>query len=97
MGGKWVLYNEMTERIEILYVRKTHRQIYRQKWTQWREWSDNAKKATKMALTMQQNRAPAALGDMDRSPTKVAAEALAEVHMVAADGVEAWVHLSRGI
>ena len=32
MGGSWLSYNAMTERTDVLYVKKTHKQVFQQKW-----------------------------------------------------------------
>jgi len=32
MGGKWVSFNNMTERHEYLYVKKQHKEIFEQSW-----------------------------------------------------------------
>lgn len=33
MGGKWLSFNPLTERVEFLHVRKQYNELFRQKWT----------------------------------------------------------------
>jgi hypothetical protein len=46
MGGPWVAYNEMTERTDVLYVKKSHKKIFSRLWGLYCEQASAAPKAT---------------------------------------------------
>ena len=51
MGPPWTRWNNLTERWDIFYVRKTHREHFSRAWTIYKTWQDGDEKATPSIAT----------------------------------------------
>ena len=63
MGGAWLDYNEMTERLELFYLKRTRREIMDRSWTACME-HDQLKASQLMDASNQQH---SALADLARN------------------------------